>query len=217
MTLLYPKIYGPYNRATEGPDKNKIIYGDWTNDEFRCLSEALWFWTEKIDGTNIRILWDGYNRTVGGRTNNAQLNSGLLEFLINSFPEELLEQTFQHKEVVLFGEGFGAGIQNGGKYSPDKSFALFDVAVRDPNHPVGWWWLKEEAVEGISNSLGVSRVPYLGQFTLLEAIAEVNRGLESKYGHFDAEGMVGKPVGGLLSRNGHRIAVKVKTVDFKKV
>ncbi len=49
----YPKIYGPYKRHTEGPDRNKLIIGEWTKPEFRDLANIDWEWTEKVDGTNI--------------------------------------------------------------------------------------------------------------------------------------------------------------------
>jgi hypothetical protein len=34
----YPKIYGPFKRATEGPSRNKIIHGDWARLEFEVAA-----------------------------------------------------------------------------------------------------------------------------------------------------------------------------------
>ena len=64
----YPKIYGPFKRHTEGPDKNKLIPGSWTVPEFEDLECNDWIWTEKVDGTNIRVHWDGHKVSFGGRT-----------------------------------------------------------------------------------------------------------------------------------------------------
>ena len=57
----------------------------------------------------------------------------LLEYLNNKFinieTEELFEQKFGENDVILFGEGYGAKIQNGGLYRSDNSFILFDVMI----------------------------------------------------------------------------------------
>lgn len=217
MNLYFPKIYSPFIRAVDGPRRNKLIKGEWFSDEIRALKDVPWEWTEKIDGTNIRVIWDGYNITIGGRTNDAQIPATLVQFLTRDLvSEELMEQQFGTTPAVLFGEGFGAGINKGGKYSAEKNFVLFDVAVKDSDHPMGFWWLKKEAVKDVSDKLGINRAPYLGEFTIDDAVAAVEDGLVSAYGDFVAEGMVGRPVGGLLSRSGHRIAVKVKTKDFQE-
>lgn len=66
--IEYPKIYGPYKRHTEGPDRNKLILGTWTSPELECLQHAEWYFTEKVDGTNIRVHWDGHRISVKIKT-----------------------------------------------------------------------------------------------------------------------------------------------------
>lgn len=203
----YPKIPGPFKRHTEGPDRNKLIHGLWTSDELSTLAHLEWIWTEKVDGTNIRVHWDGHKVTFGGRTDRAQIPAKLLDVLTVLFPEELFEQSFNDTEVTLYGEGFGAGIQSGGVYRPDQGFALFDVLV-------GRFWLKRDAVEDVASKMGLEIVPVALRGSIHEAIAEVKMGVTSHWNGVGAEGLVGVAPEGLLSRSGERIMVKIKHRDF---
>lgn len=210
MSLLFPKVYSPFVRFTEGPLRNKLDLGNWSKPEFGLLADLPWMWTEKIDGTNIRVIWDGHRVTFGGRTDNAQLPATLVRVLTDMFTEELLEQKFGESACVLFGEGYGAKIQKGGgNYRPDQSFALFDVKVGD-------WWLLPDAVLDVAADLGIVHTPVLGAFTVHEATKRVTEGLMSTCGEGDflAEGMVGRPPMGIRGRNGDRLLMKVKHVDF---
>src|SRR4051812_815573 len=87
----------------------------------------LWDVTEKIDGTNIRaMLSEEGILTFGGRTDNAQIDTGLLKVLQQMITAEAMKAAFwidgKPVSAVLYGEGYGAGIQKGAVYRPDKSF-----------------------------------------------------------------------------------------------
>lgn len=205
----YPKIPGPFKRNTEpGPDRNKLIMGVWSSPELEALAHLEWTWTEKVDGTNTRVHWDGHRVTFGGRSDNSAIPAKLITTLQRLFPEELFEQIFNDSEVTLYGEGFGAGIQSGGIYRPDQSFALFDVHC-------GGLWLRRDAVEDVASKLGVETVPVALRGSIHEAIAEVKMGVTSQWNGAQAEGLVGVAPEGLLSRRGDRIMVKVKRKDFR--
>lgn len=205
---LYPKIPGPYKRNTEpGPDRNKLIIGRWTSPELQALANLDWTWTEKVDGTNIRVHWDGHRVTFGGRTDNAQIPAKLVEVLRQLFPEELFEQIFNDTEVTLYGEGFGSGIQSGGIYRPDQGFALFDVLI-------GQYWLKRDDVEDVARKMGIEIVPVFLWGSIHNAIEEVQARIVSAWNDAPAEGLVGVAPEGLLARNGDRIMVKIKIRDF---
>ncbi len=207
--MLYPKISGPFKRHADGEHKNKLIIGDWAKPEFGQLAFTNWHWTEKVDGTNIRVMWDGYNLCFGGRTNNAQLHKDLVDRLFELFREELFEQNFGESEVTLFGEGYGAGIQKGGgAYSKTKDFILFDVFC-------GGLWLEPDSVAKIGAALGVKVVPSFGTMSLWDAIDTVSAStFESRWPGVKSEGLVGTVANGLLNRRGERIQMKVKKVDF---
>ena len=136
----YHKIETVFNRSTDG-DK-RLIWGDYRNATVEYLADNIWQFTEKIDGTNIRIHWDGHNVEIGGRTDRAQIPKHLMDYLSATFltpeVEELFEQTYGEKDVMLFGEGYGAKIQNGGDYRSDVSFILFDVLIGDNWQSRGW-------------------------------------------------------------------------------
>ena len=51
----YHKILSLFKRDMEG--NKKFIIGKWTTDELKFLKDNDWVWTEKVDGTNIRVMW----------------------------------------------------------------------------------------------------------------------------------------------------------------
>lgn len=209
----YPKIYSPFKRATEGSNKNRLIDGEWYDHAFDTLQNAQWRWTEKLDGTNIRIHWDGFRRHVGGRTDRAELPGELVSWIDENLPEELFEQMFQEKPVTLYGEGVGPGIQKvGSLYGDHKKFVLFDARI-------GGVWVSGTTVREIATGLGVEQAKLISTSSVHHGIAIVEKGLKSAYGDFYAEGLVGVPVDGFLNYRGGRIMLKVKHCDFfeKKV
>lgn len=204
----YHKIQSIYKRDEI---THKFIEGEFSLPEFEYLRNNEWCFTEKIDGTNIRIGWNGLTKKIGGRTENAQIPTFLYEKLEHLFPDEKLAKCFPEVEdiVILYGEGYGAKIQKGGgNYIPDGvDFILFDVLI-------GEWWLRRDDVDGIAQSLGIKSVPTLGYGTLDNAVQGIKVGVNSTFGDFLAEGMVLRPTTELKSRAGHRIITKLKHKDF---
>lgn len=54
----YNKIETVFNRDTTGT--KKLIRGNWRNEAVEYLKDSKWQFTEKFDGTNIRVIWDGH-------------------------------------------------------------------------------------------------------------------------------------------------------------
>ena len=127
----YNKIETVFERNMDG--SKKLIEGKFRNETVEFLANNKWAFTEKINGTNTRIYWDGHKITFGGRTESSQIPAHLVnklsEMFLNNETEELFEQKFGEREVILFGEGYGIKIQNGGAYRSDVGFILFDVMV----------------------------------------------------------------------------------------
>ena len=171
-----------------------------------------WDVTEKIDGTNIRVmLGDDGSVQFGGRSDKAQLPADLLNKLATMLPQSKLVDALWLNgpvPVVLYGEGYGAGIQKGGGYRPDKSFILFDVLID------GKWWLDREAVDLVASKLGVDVVPYLGRMNLEQVVSLVRNPFQSKIGTATAEGVVARPIEPLFDRKCERVIIKLKTKDF---
>lgn len=209
--IEYPKIETLYNRDILGT--KKLVEGDFRSESIEYLKNNQWIFTEKIDGTNIRIEWDGHKIKYGGRTDRANIPAHLMNVLVNMFGgetnEEVFEQLFGDSHVILYGEGYGPKIQKGGNYRSDPSFILFDVYFPDSN-----LWLKREALEDVAKTLGIDIVPIVGRGTIEEAVEYVKTKPKSTFGAANMEGVVCKPEVDLLDRRGKRLIVKVKVCDF---
>ena len=206
----YEKIETIFKRDIEGT--KRLIPNEYRNETVEYLKDAMWYFTEKIDGTNIRVMWDGHDISFGGRTDKAQIPNHLLEYLEKKFKtnevEELFEQTFGEKEVILFGEGYGYKIQNGGAYRDDVSFILFDVLIGDNYQSREW-------VERTAKMFDVEVVPIVAEGSIDEGIAYVLSHPKSTIGTAWMEGVVGRPAVELKDRCGNRVIVKIKWEDFK--
>lgn len=174
-----------------------------------------WHWTEKVDGTNIRVMWDPAAKpglTFGGKSDNAQIHPNLIKWVYEHISTEKLAEIFPDSKAVIYGEGYGAGIQKGGgDYSPEKKIIIFDVLVGDK------WWLAHEDVCDVAQKLGLEVVPDFGDMTLEEATEFVRKGFKSRCAvnpNKDAEGLVGRPLEALFDKKGARLIVKLKTKDF---
>jgi hypothetical protein len=213
---LYHKIQTVYHRDPATSHKT-LLDGEWSKPEFAYLRGLDWEITEKIDGTNIRVMWDGDTCIFGGRTDRAQIPSPLVNWLNNQFltttGRRVLKAVLgEEGKVVLYGEGYGAGIQKGGgNYRPSPEFILFDVAFDN-------LWLSRENVDDIAQKLGIESVPILANGTLDFAINLVRGGICSTTAQADltvAEGVVCRPAVELLSRRGERVITKIKHKDFE--
>jgi hypothetical protein len=171
-----------------------------------------WFWTEKVDGTNIRCIWKDGALTFGGRSDNAQIHADLVKWLYEHVTPDKMREVFPTSEAVIYGEGYGAGIQKGGgRYSPTKQLIVFDVLVD------GKWWLSYENVLNVSERLGLRAVPDYGEMSLETATEGVRKGFKSRCSvdpDLDAEGLVGRPIETLFDKKSARLIVKLKTKDF---
>jgi len=228
----YPKIKTIFKRDPETKYKT-LLMGEWACPEFRYLQHNWWEFTEKVDGTNIRIVcyksgWfaqdapKAYEASCGkggisfkGKTNKAQIPQYLLAALDALRPQldTALPTVFaisNAESIVLYGEGYGAKIQKGGgNYRPDQGFVLFDVRIGD-------YWLKRKDVEDVAQTLGLDIVPIIGKGTLWNACEMAQQGFKSAWGDFQAEGIVARPSEQVLNAVGERIIAKIKCKDFSK-
>lgn len=206
----YHKIETLYNRDEK---TKKLIEGSFRDETVEFLKDNVWQFTEKVDGTNIRIYWDGHRVQFGGRTDKAQIPAHLVNRLNELFGgetnEQLFEQKFGETEVELFGEGYGIKIQNGGLYRDDVDFILFDVMIKGNYQP-------RERVEDIAKYFGIDIVPVLLEGTLQDGVdyVKTNRVSAVAKNGAEIEGLVGRPKIELLTRTGKRVIVKIKYRDF---
>ena len=172
--------------------------GKFCNEMVEYLKDNQWVCTEKIDGMNIGIVWDGHKVSYQGRTERAQIPEHLMNKLIEMFGgmvnEELFEQKFGEMQVILFGEGYGSRIQKGGGKQ--------DL------------WLKRDSLEDIAKAFNIDIVPIILKGTLQEAVDYVKSKPKSTIGTAKMEGLVCKPAVDVLDRMGKRVIVKIKVCDF---
>ena len=194
--------------------KYKQIVGLDETAEF--LKNLQWFGTEKIDGTNTRVYWDGHRISLAGRTDKADIQPLLKEVLELMFltqeQEYVFEQLWGEKEVILYGEGYGPSIQKEGSlYRNDKcGFILFDVMINGV-------YLNREQVEQIAAELGLEIVPIVFRGTLDEAKAFVAQHQPSTLNPaHEMEGIVLTTVIPLFNNRGKPIKYKCKYQDMKK-
>ena len=232
--------------------KNVIMpYEPFTEPEFEYLRGLKWRGEEKVDGTNMRIevtkcsifspgnenmVGVGFEVTIKGKTDNAQIPKNLLKHMEEKYPKEKVLTALGLKEFIpveewetehnwleydqipniytIYGEGYGEGIQSGGWYiKGGNEFIVFDVKVNDI-------YLKTDARDEIATKLGAPIVPLMGYFTIDEAIDFVRKGFRSQVAQNPeakmAEGLVLRTDLGLRNRMGKRLIVKVKYEDFQK-
>lgn len=224
-------------------DVNNIImpYSGFVSPELEWLRNCKFDATEKIDGTNMRI--EVYCTIIGGephmvveykgKSDNAQIPPHLYKFMEENFPKEKVLAALNLPEIItsevlaergwenhldvpkytIYGEGYGVKIQNGGNYiSNGVGFIVFDVKVNN-------MWLLRNNVADIAEKLGAPMVPYMGQFTIDEAIEFVRKGFKSTIAEnkeYLAEGLVLTSPYGIKNRRGERIIFKIKHIDFAK-
>ena len=207
--MEYHKIDGLFKRDEQ---TKKLVEGEFRNPAIEFLKDNIWEFTEKIDGTNIRIIWDGHKVEFRGRTDKAQIPSELLNRLLELFGgdanEQIFEQNFGEREIMLIGEGYGAKIQNGGNYRQDQDFILFDVVINNN-------YQSRETVNEVAKMFNLDVVPIVLEGTIQEGIDFVKSKPKSTIGTADMEGVVGRTKLELRDRCGGRVIVKIKVSDFK--
>lgn len=233
--MEYPKINSLYKRYGCGPydeekhryvsdlekkpRKNAIIEGEYACPEFAAINT--WSVTEKVDGTNVRIILDRNNEnriSLRGRTDNASFPTFLLDYLQNTFTWEKMDEVFKESSyAILFGEGYGPKIQSGGYYRKDASFILFDAYVSG-------WWLTLEGVSEVADKLGIERVPLIDVprchrivWTTEEIVQYVKMMPVSQIAQVQRnvmEGIVARSEPQMMFRKGGPIMFKLKVKDF---
>lgn len=213
----YEKIENIVNYDAKG----KLPVG--FTEKYNLLKNLQYYGTEKVDGTNIGIVWDGYNITFQGRTEKSELPKNLEEKLKEIFltpeMENVFEQIFGEKQAIIFGEGYGYKIQNGGEryvVGEVADFIVFDIMINDV-------YLMRESVEDICSKLNLKVVPIVFRGTLVDAVDYVLNNRESKVALMNnaknnIEGIVCQPCGiRLYDKDNHRIIFKVKYRDVIKM
>lgn len=227
--IKYPSIETVFVRDTS---TNLLRFGENRIPEVELIPR--WTISEKIDGTNIRVTYSITNgvraESVGGRTDKAQLPSGMLDAISHIFPplDDVIDYFAQGRElpwdewsVTFYGEGYGAGIQKGGgEYSKQKRFRCFDIRYG------GGAWEDDPRMREICADLGIPVAPLLTDH-FVGHIPETYDELFDLTGYSIVaaednakhdvlpEGIVAKPLRTLLNKYGERVMYKLAFREFK--
>lgn len=230
MSKKFEKTYGPWKRdlASRGVIPNK-----WTYPVFDYLKNAQWQFTEKLDGTNMRLIYNpGSYQTVEqgsieinlpptlelrGRSDEAsvypKLKSWAARLSPSKFEEVLKSCCFEtDQEICIYGEGVGAGIQKGGNDYGETHFRAFAIQSR------GVWW-EPYFVDRLCRLLNIPQAPVILEASLLEGIEFMKSGFRTCITGEPkgwAEGLVGVPTVPLQCHPLDRLAVKIKSCDFQE-
>lgn len=217
VSTTYPKIDTLFNRLPNF----KVDVGDVRVPELAQI--ATWYVTEKIDGTNVRIVFERVddallNVQIRGRTDDAQLNPDLLNVVaeiaqrVSPVARDVMAK-HSLSSLVLHGEGYGPKIGHvGARYAPTHNFALFDVAANGR-------WLDVGQVAELAQRATLTTVPTLGtDVDVPSVVRTVASGFHSVLAEDQtllAEGVVCRTWYPLYDRRGNRLIFKLKTRDLK--
>lgn len=244
--MRFPKIENLYARDDA---THRLVLGELRRSDFGQIGS--WLVTEKIDGTNIRLVYRAARATAGlwapglfevrGRSDEATLPKRFQE---EALPDvdlrdrmaaalSAIDDRGVAEAMVVYGEGYGPGIQKGGgDYGPRKAFRVFDVVTytisEDGDFSRGLWRTWED-VESVASILGVQTAPMLGGIkTIADALDFVRSDPYSRVAVEDKgvveyeqvadlrvmEGVVARTDPYLFDFRGNRVIFKLKSEDL---
>lgn len=211
MFQKYVKIQNHY--------QSKFIYK--FKQEFPDLENYKYIIQEKIDGGNISIIFtsneEKYEIAKRSKILDADDNIFAIKGWIKNYDKEL--KVFQNianelgKQVTIFGEAYGSGVQKRIDYGEDKYFKMFDMVV-DGQYQTQDAILLILSKEGITDLL-VPTIAVVDSLTeALEISTEFNSKLIDKEDNL-CEGVVIKPYEKVIINNGGSIFyIKKKNEKF---
>lgn len=173
-------------------------------------------------GLNIQenvdwMLERGYIRKIGEHTLHGEPFDDPNAVVVEDFTVN--EENTLPKMFTIYGEGYGKGIQKAGPHyiKNGVSFIAFDVKVTEKNGQSTY--LNKPQRDAILDEIGIPKVVDMEPMTIDEAIEFVKKGFDDPIAEekgFKAEGLILKTPDGLLRKNGERLCVKIKYMDFQK-
>ena len=147
----YPSIPNVFEKMKIPNTGTRYRHGAWTSPELASLHNTTWHGTEKIDGTNIRIGWDGTTATFHGREhkqgNLPPDHTGIPQLLKTTFSTAALAAAYPGKPLTFYVEAFGPGIARLGRlYGTQPQLRLLDVYINDI-------WLEPHNLRNVAETL----------------------------------------------------------------
>lgn len=214
----YEKFSSPF-RKDEGFKNTKELS--------QYMPKGKWIKTEKIDGTNIRIIL-----TKPDEEGKREIHIGSRKLILN--PDDKtskqymdclldvnlhkLEEYFKDTDstVVIYGEGYGAGVQKGGIYSNIKQFRVFDIRIGSAYQDFAY--VEKVCIDNQLNIVPViEEIEEINYMECVNALANFKETLITGGSGGKPEGIVYKHEPVLLNKYKERLIFKVKFKDFKDI
>jgi hypothetical protein len=217
MSRKYLKIDTLWKRR-EGK-KGAVIPNDYSNPVFPNIK--MWIATEKINGENIRIMYDGSTKTVSyaGKTDDAEIFPEIMDYLQEKFSIEkfrALDNFDEDTDITIFAEACHKRILDSYVYLKSDEVAkviIFDVKI-------GKWWLEHNNVISIATHFVVDNAPvrYIGTIEeLIKFVVKEQQSVLTYPKEVTFEGIVCTPHPMVLNRDGTPVKFKLKVEDFRKL
>ena len=192
----------------EKPAQKKI----YREAELEYLAKNLWAYKRKLNGENMRVLWDGEQAIWNGKTNDFKTDAETIDYMNSIFQEEIFEEKFgREKQVLLFGERMAPNSQGNELKLEKVEFVLFDVKIGDT-------WLEPENLYVIAKYFNIRTCydfmrPEDKKRNYVDTLENlINATVNGKFK--DWEGIVASPATGLYNRKGERLICKIKNHDY---
>ena len=187
-----------------------------------------WVAHEKIDGANFSFITDG--KTVAVASRNQLVDGGFYhcQQVIDKYTEKVQYLKNIHfadaKQIQIYGELFGKGIQNKIFYTDEKDFMAFEIQVDGVV-------VNADIAAGLLTIVGIPTPPSFGVFESMDAALEIpcvfisrvfdeiftgESVCQYELGENDAEGLVLKPVAPVYLNCGGRVILKNKNPKFRE-
>jgi len=192
----------------------------------QVLPTGIWIKTEKVDGTNIRIILTKQTVVIkreiliGSRKlilntedkGSKQYMDCLKEVNLNKIAEYFKDVD---STVVIYGEGYGAGVQKGGIYSKEKNFRVFDIRIGEAYQ--NFEYVQKVCIDNQLNIVPiVGQAEEIGYLECLKSLKNFNETLIKEGDGGKPEGLVYKFEPVLLNKYKERLIFKVKFKDFNE-
>lgn len=191
--------------------------------------------TSKLDGANFSFICNGKQVIQASRNNKVGSDFFNCQIVINKYSEEIFKlfdiikdnDDFVLKQIQVYGELIGDGINNRVKYCKDREFFIFDIYITDnENHTT---FIKYDDLTLDLQDLNLKVVPEHFTGTLKECLeyceanlvfkSHIPDILDNEYKLLETnweEGFVIRPIEELKLFGRDRIILKVKSPEFKE-
>lgn len=180
------------------------------SEEISFLRNCKWYCAEKIDGFRCGVVYNDGKIYFQGRRSNHMPTIKMLEALKTAFTEQNVKRLCLGKKWVLYVEFYGNRIATCRKYDNKLDFVVIDCYSFDKGRYLNYWELNQNL-----GRAGLKIVPLIFYGNLEEIETFVASEPKSQFGDVTIEGVIARPFGDFLDKNGKRIIFKHE-VKIKK-